>query len=90
VAALNAVSPGLAVAVHTGSDYLRHGASRWLEGWKRRGWKTQEGQPVQNRELWQKLEAALVSRRVEWPGVKDREPPELALLADPARLAARG
>lgn len=90
LAALAALPPGLSVAVHTGSDYLRHGASRWLEGWKRRGWKTQEGQPVQNRELWQKLDAALQSRRAEWPGVKDRESPELALLADPARLAARG
>lgn len=90
LAVLAAVPPGLSLAVHTGSDYLRHGATRWLEGWKRRGWKTQEGQPVQNRELWQKLDLALQSRRVEWPGVKDRELPELARLADPARLAARG
>jgi len=90
LAALEALPPGLSVAIHTGSDYLRHGATRWIEGWKRRGWTTQEGQPVQNRELWQRLDGALRKRRVEWPGVKDREVPELERLADPARKAALG
>ena len=61
------------MAVHTGSDYLRNGATRWIEGWNRRGWKTQEGQPVQNRELWERLEKAMAARRVTWPEVKGRE-----------------
>lgn len=88
VAALESLPPGISVAVHTGSDYLRNGASRWIEGWRRRGWKTQEGQPVQNRELWQRLERALAGRRVTWPEVKGRQVAELDVLGTTAKEAA--
>ncbi|HEY7216305.1 MAG TPA: ribonuclease HI [Thermoanaerobaculia bacterium] len=88
IAALERLPPGTAVAVHTGSDYLRNGATRWLEGWKRRGWKTQEGQPVLNRELWERLEMAMAARRVTWPDVKGREVPELKELGKVAKAAA--
>jgi len=88
VAALESLPPGTAVAVHTGSDYLRNGATGWIAGWKRRGWKTQEGQPVQNRDLWQRLEAAMASRRVHWPAVKGKDVPELEALGPAAREAA--
>jgi ribonuclease HI len=90
LAALQALPAGVSVAVHTASDYLRHGASRWLPGWRRRGWKTQEGGAVQNRELWQRLEAAMAARELRWPEVKDREVEELERLAPLARAAARG
>jgi ribonuclease HI len=88
VAALESLPPGTAVAIHTGSDYLRNGATGWIAGWKRRGWKTQEGQPVQNRDLWQRLEAAMAARRVHWPAVKGRDLPELEALGPAAREAA--
>jgi ribonuclease HI len=88
VAALESLPPGISVAIHTGSDYLRNGASRWLEGWRRRGWKTQEGQPVQNRDLWQRLEKALAGRRVTWPEVKGRQVAELEELGKTAKEAA--
>jgi ribonuclease HI len=88
IAALEALPPGISVAVHTGSDYLRNGATRWLDGWKRRGWKTQEGQPVLNRDLWERLEKAMAARRVTWPDVKGREVPELKELAKAAKEAA--
>jgi ribonuclease HI len=88
IAALEKLPPGTAVAVYTGSDYLRNGAARWLDGWKRRGWKTQEGQPVLNRELWERLEKAMSSCRVTWMDVKGREVPELKDLGKVAKAAA--
>jgi ribonuclease HI len=88
IAALERLPAGISVAIHTGSDYLRNGATRWLAGWKGRGWKTKEGQPVQNRELWERLERAMAGRRVTWPEVKDREVPELKELAKAAKEAA--
>jgi ribonuclease HI len=87
-AALESLPASAAAALHTGSDYLRNGATGWITGWKRRNWKTQEGAPVQNRELWQRLERAMEGRRVRWPAVKGREVPELEALADPAREAS--
>lgn len=89
IAALERLPPGISVAVHTGSDYLRNGATRWLDGWKRRGWKTQEGQPVLNRELWERLEKAMAARRVTWPEVKGREVPELKELGKVAKAALK-
>jgi ribonuclease HI len=89
-AALEKVPPGASVAVHTVSDYLRNGATAWIEGWKKRGWKTQEGKPVLNRDLWQRLEAILAGRRVAWPSLKGRDVPELESLGATAKEAARG
>lgn len=85
IAALEALPSGITVAVHTGSDYLRNGATRWIDGWKRRGWKTQEGQPVQNRDLWERLERAMAARRVIWPDVKGRDLPEMKELGKVAK-----
>jgi ribonuclease HI len=87
-AALEALPPGLSVAVYTGSDYLRNGANSWIEGWKRRGWKTQEGAPVSNRELWERLDGLMATRRVTWPSVKGRKVPELEELGKTVRAAA--
>jgi ribonuclease HI len=88
IAALESLPRGISVAVHTGSDYLRNGATRWLAGWKRRGWKTQDGQPVQNRELWERLEQAMAVRRVTWPDIKGTELPEMKELGKVAKAAA--
>lgn len=87
---LESLPQGLSVAVHTGSDYLRKGAAQWLAAWKLRNWLTQEGKPVANRPLWQRLDAALAGRKVLWPEVKGREVPEIEALAAPARQAAIG
>jgi ribonuclease HI len=87
---LESLPDGARVAVHTGSDYLRNGASAWLEGWKRRGWKTQEGGTVSNRDLWERLDRAMAKRKVRWPDVKGLELPELEALGSRAKEAAGG
>lgn len=59
--------PGLAV-LHTDSQYLINGITKWIFGWQKNGWKTKEGKEVANAELWRKL--ALLTRdrkgRLEW------------------------
>lgn len=89
-AALARLPRGATVEVFTGSDYLRKGASQWLEGWRQRGWKTKEGGAVVNRDLWERLAAELAARRVAWPDVKGEEVRELIQLAGVAREAALG
>ncbi|RHZ68419.1 hypothetical protein CDV55_103829 [Aspergillus turcosus] len=39
----------------TDSEYVVEGATNWIQGWIRRGWKTSTGEPVKNKDLWQCL-----------------------------------
>jgi len=58
------------VELHTDSQYLREGITRWIHGWKRNGWKTAEKKPVKNAELWLRLDEALKRHSIEWHWVK--------------------
>ncbi|MGE0615122.1 MAG: RNase H family protein [Bacteriovoracia bacterium] len=50
------------VEILTDSKYLIEGSTRWIFSWRRRGWKTMEGQPVANRELWEQLGELIAGR----------------------------
>ena len=52
-----------AVTIVTDSTYVLRGASEWLPNWKRRGWKTANGDGVANRDLWERLDKAIATRR---------------------------
>ncbi len=56
------------VKVVTDSKYVAKGATQWLKGWVRNGWKTAAKQPVKNKDLWQELNTLLQSRphTFEW------------------------
>ena len=63
---LKVVASSKRVHVYTPSDYLQKGASLWLRGWQRRGWRTKGGHPVKNRDAWQAVADASVYREVVW------------------------
>lgn len=44
------------VTVHTDSVYVMKGMNEWMDGWKKRGWKTAGGAPVKNKDLWLRLD----------------------------------
>jgi len=46
------------LTLRTDSKYLIDGLSRWMVGWKRKGWRTAAGKPVLNQDLWQALDQA--------------------------------
>jgi len=58
------------VKIYTDSKYVLEGMTKWLEGWKKRGWKTAAKKPVKNVELWQRLDAAVQVNEVSWQWVK--------------------
>jgi ribonuclease HI len=41
-----------------------------MPNWVRRGWKTSGGDPVKNRDLWERLNVAAASHKVDWRWVK--------------------
>jgi ribonuclease HI len=43
------------IEIRTDSAYLLNGITMWVFGWEKNGWKTKEGEPVQNQDIWQEL-----------------------------------
>lgn len=41
------------LVIATDSAYIVDGATSWVRGWTRKGWKTSAGAPVKNRDLWE-------------------------------------
>jgi ribonuclease HI len=70
IRALQALKRPCSVQLHTDSQYVRDGITRWIHGWRNNGWRTSDKKPVKNAELWQELVAAAAPHRVEWHWVK--------------------
>jgi ribonuclease HI len=70
IEALRALKWPVRARVHTDSQYVQKGISEWIHGWKRRGWKTSDRQPVKNVDLWQALDLEAARHTVEWFWVK--------------------
>lgn len=70
IEALTRLAPASEVALYTDSEYVRKGITRWIHGWKLRGWRTADHSPVKNVDLWQRLEAVAALHRVQWHWVR--------------------
>lgn len=66
VAALSVVPDGVTVGIYTDSKYVVQGATGWVFGWIRNGWKTKSGGDVLHREVWERLHAELQRVNVTW------------------------
>jgi ribonuclease HI len=70
IRALEALRRPVHARVHTDSQYVQKGISEWIHGWKKRGWRTADRQPVKNAELWRELDELAARHHVEWHWVK--------------------
>jgi len=59
------------VHIFTDSVYVIRGATEWIHGWRRRGWKTAEGQEVANRDMWEEMYSQTAHRKnIKWHYVR--------------------
>ncbi|WP_127901917.1 ribonuclease HI [Solirhodobacter olei] len=70
ISALEALGRASDITVVTDSAYVKNGITEWMFNWKRRGWKTAEGKPVKNADLWQRLDTARGRHTVNWQWIK--------------------
>ena len=70
IAGLEALTRPCAVDLTTDSQYVKRGVEEWMARWRANGWRTSDKQPVKNRDLWERLSAALASHEVRWHWVK--------------------
>ena len=69
---LSALKRPCRIALYLDSQYVRQGITQWLAGWKAKGWRTANKQPVKNIDLWQRLDALVNSggHRIDWHWVR--------------------
>ncbi len=71
IRALDALKVPCDIMVVTDSKYLANAfRQKWLEKWKRNGWKTASKAPVKNKELWQTLDELAGKHHIEWTWIK--------------------
>ncbi|MBI1788779.1 MAG: ribonuclease HI [Acidobacteria bacterium] len=58
------------VEIVTDSEYVKNGITKWVEGWKRRGWLTAGKTPVVNRDLWEELDGLVQKHKATWSWTK--------------------
>ncbi len=56
VESLKAVPRGETVFIFTDSSYTINGITKWIRGWKTKGWRKKDGLPVLNDDLWKALD----------------------------------
>ena len=88
IEALRALKEPCAVTLTTDSIYVKNGITQWLEGWKKKGWKTAGRKPVKNIDLWQALDEQNQRHQVHWAWVKGHSGHRENEIAD--QLANRG
>lgn len=67
---LSALPNDVEATVISDSEYVIKGACSWLDGWKRKGWKTAAKKDVLNRDLWESVDAERDRLRLSWEWVR--------------------
>jgi len=70
ITALETLDRDTALTIITDSVYVKDGITKWIHGWKARGWKTAAKKPVKNEDLWRRLDEATKRHNVTWEWVK--------------------
>ncbi len=87
--ALEALSRPCVVMLHTDSEYVRNGVTRWSTGWVRRNWRNASGDPVANMDLWRRVLDAARRHEVSWRWVRGHSGDENNERVDKLATAAR-
>jgi len=92
---LAALTEPCRVELYSDSKYVLDGMTRWVEGWKKRGWVNASKKPVRNADLWHDLIDVAARHEVTWHWVRGHSGhPENdrvdRLASDEAERIARG
>jgi ribonuclease HI len=70
IQALRAIQSKNPVFIRSDSQYLIKGVTQWLAGWKANGWRKADKKPVENRDLWETLDALVAELSVTWEWIR--------------------
>lgn len=89
IAVLEALKRPSRIVIHTDSQYVRNGVTRWVTGWVRNNWRNAARDPVANMDLWKQLLEAQKRHEVEWRWVRGHAGDPMNERADALATAAR-
>lgn len=90
IRALEALKEPCSVDLYSDSSYLVQAVSKgWLARWQRNGFRTADGHPVENQDLWRRLAELLSRHDVRFHLVKGHADNDLNNRADRLARAAR-
>ena len=87
--ALEALTRPCKIILHTDSEYLKNGITRWHTGWVRKNWRSSTGDPVKNMDLWQRILTAAKPHEIDWRWVRGHSGNPLNERADELATTAR-
>lgn len=70
IEALKTIPKNSTVELYSDSSYVIKGLSKWIEGWKKNGWKTSSKKEVANRDLWEELDKLASANKLIYQKVK--------------------
>jgi len=79
---------GEKLVIECDSRYVIDSVTKWMPGWKRKGWRKSDGGPVLNRDLLEGIDAELRGREVSFTWVKGHAGHPLNEAADQRANAA--
>ena len=87
--ALTALTRPCIVVLHTDSEYLKNGITRWHTGWVRKNWRNASGDPVKNMDLWRRILDAAKPHQIDWRWVRGHSGDPMNERADQLATLAR-
>ena len=73
IEALNSFTNKTNLNLYTDSKYVMDGSSKWIENWKKNGWKTAQKKAVKNQDLWIELDKLIHFHQIHWVWVKGHD-----------------
>ncbi len=86
--ALTGLPAGEGAEVVSDSQYLVNALSKWIHGWRRKGWRTAAGEPVLNRDLIEAIDARGRELQVRYAWVRGHDGHAVNEVVDGLALAA--
>lgn len=70
ISSLEALKKRSRVELTSDSSYLRDGITKWIHNWKKNGWRKSNKKPVENRDLWERLDAVASKHDIKWHWIR--------------------
>jgi ribonuclease HI len=82
IEALKLIKKPSKIIIYTDSKYVMDGITKWINSWKKNGWRTADRKPVKNNDLWQALDSECQKHKISWNWVKGHSGNEYNEIAD--------